>query len=538
MANSIEDVECCTGLTYNMRRQARTLREAVSDKLHKFKEPNFAFSLCDPHPFPHPESDRLEHCYKYGQGNGKFLPVLLEQQLGEYTVKAKLGHGNFATVWQALPTNRVGAHGHDSVAIKVCTNSKKDSKDDVTEAKVLMKLAKRSDGRGDLGKNHIVKVDECFRVPGHFGDHFCIVQEAIGPSLDYHLNLVQKQGLGSFDYQVSKKVGFQLLAAAAWLHKAGYGHGDIHPHNILMKEQGFKAGTNAKRYLEPKNTKPQDLKYMPEYLVSCIDDDLTDRAPLTLETCDVRLADFGQTFKKNHPRRVYKMTTLKGNRAPEWMIKHAPITMSIDIWSIACMVYRITTGKHLMFVDERYKDDEGKYTQKRTKKDINGDHAPMMVKLLGTPPAWMISKWKMSGLPDMDWDKIKPEGNLHERIMKDRPADMTKAEVALFEDFLRKALAWDHRYRATAKELIQHEWFKSIVSDEDKVALEALLAPSECFIKAVFKKSCRKFQLLTDKISGLLAKKEELEAQVSTPDGEEEEEKQISSPQMAQLLKL
>ncbi|KAF3916704.1 hypothetical protein ABW20_dc0106235 [Dactylellina cionopaga] len=228
MAASVEDVECCTGLSYNIRRQARTLREAISELVRKDKEIDFSYSQCDPHPFPHPDSDRLEHCYKYGEGNGKFFPVLLEQQLGDYTVKAKLGHGNFASVWQAEPTNGMGAHGHDSVAIKVCTNSKKDSKDDVTEARVLLKLGKRTDGKGDFGKSHIMKVDECFRVNGHFGDHFCIVSEAIGPSLDYYLNLVKKQGLGCFEYNVSKRVTFQLLSSVTWLHKAGYGHGGKH----------------------------------------------------------------------------------------------------------------------------------------------------------------------------------------------------------------------------------------------------------------------------------------------------------------------
>ncbi|KAF3916467.1 hypothetical protein ABW20_dc0100265 [Dactylellina cionopaga] len=285
-----------------------------------------------------------------------------------------------------------------------------------------------------------------------------------------------------------------------------------------MKEQGFQAGTNAKRFLEPKNTKPKDLKYMPEYLVSCIDDDLTVRAPLTFDTCDVRLADFGQTFKKNHPRRLYKMTTPKGNRSPEWAIKRLPITIGIDIWAIACIAYRMTTGEHLMFVEERYKDGQGRYTQKRTKADINIDHMPMMVELLGTPPAWLINKWKMSGLPAMDWDTTKPEGNLRERIMKDRPASMTDKEVDLFEDFLRKALTWDHRYRATAKDLVQHEWFQSILTEENKAALKTMLAPSKYKIVNFFKKCCSTLICLPQKIGGRWAKKEEVEAESKAPE--------------------
>ncbi|EWC43948.1 hypothetical protein DRE_01300 [Drechslerella stenobrocha 248] len=505
--------ESCTGFAYAVRRQLRSLREAAVEWRNN-KEIDFSYSKCDPHPFPHPESDRLEHCYKYGEGKGKFLPVLLNQQLGNYTVKAKLGHGNFASVWQAEPTTGVSSHGHESVAVKVCTNSKKDSKDDVAEAKILLKLGKRSDGKGDFGKDHIIKVDEYFHVPGHFGDHFCIVSEAIGPSLDYYFNLVQKQGLGAFDYGVAKKVTFQLLSATAWLHKAGYAHGDIHPHNILMKEQGFQAGRNEKRYLEPKNTKAKDLKYMPPYLVSCIDgDDLGVRAPLTFENCDARLADFGQTFKKSHPRRLYKMTTPKGNRSPEWVIKRLPITESIDVWAIACIAYRMTTGKHLMFVEERYTDANGKYTQKRTKADINIDHMPMMVGLLGTPPSWLIKRWSSSGLPQLDWDSVRAEGTLHERIQQDRPASMSDAEAVLFEDFLRKAFAWDYRHRATAKDLVQHEWFQSILTKEDRAAMEAMLAHRDSKLKAAFKRGFKKLRFLSARIGALGAKKVEFPAE-------------------------
>ncbi|EGX50899.1 hypothetical protein TWF225_001809 [Orbilia oligospora] len=514
MANSVEE-ECCTGLSNGLRRQARSFWEAAFE-FRNHKEIDFAYSKCDPHPFPHPESDRLEHCYKYGKGSGKFYPVLLEQKLGDFVVKAKLGHGNFASVWQCvLDEGKERDLPYESVAVKVCTNSKKDSKDDVTEAKVLMKLGKRSDGKGDFGKKHLQKVDECFRVPGYFGDHFCIVGEAIGPSLDYYLNLVQKQGLGHFDTEVSKKVTFQLLSSVTWLHKAGYGHGDIHPHNILMKEMGFKAGTNAKRPICIQNTKPEDVPYMPPYLVSCIDDDLTVRTPLTVENCDARLADFGQTFKKNHPRRLYKMTTPKGNRSPEWVLKHTPITIGIDIWSIACIAYRMTTGKHLMFVEERYKDDEGKYTQKRTRADINNDHMPMMAELLGTPPAWMIRKWNISGLPNMDWKSITPEGTLHERIMQDRPANMSNAQAALFEDFMRQALTWDYRYRATAAELIQHEWFESILSEKDRLHLSKL-AQSTSRCSKTFTKVINEVKSWPGRIMSLCIKKKDYESQSDT----------------------
>ncbi|KAF3940795.1 hypothetical protein ABW19_dt0200086 [Dactylella cylindrospora] len=503
--------ECCTGFSYSLGRLSRQICAFSLDR-YIYKDVDFSYSNCNPHPYPHPEDDRLEHCYKYGHGDGKFLPVLIGDRLGKYEVKAKLGHGNFASVWQAEPVNGQGP----SVAVKCCTNSKKDSKDDVNEAKTLHKLKRVSDGKGDFGKKHTLLIEESFRTPGHFGDHFCIVTPAIGPSLDYYFNLTQKQGLGAFDYQVAKKTIFQVMASVFWLHKAGYAHGDIHPHNILMKEEGFKAGKNAKRYLSPGNTKPKDIPYMPEYLVACVDDDLTAREPLTLETTDARLADFGQTFKKNHPRRKYKMTTPKGNRSPEWALVNTPITQSIDIWSVACITYRMVTGKHLMFVEERHKDEKGAYTQKRTKHEINIDHMPMMVKLLGPPPSYLRGNWKKSGLPPMDWDLVDQVGNLHERIMQDKPASVSDKEVAVFEDFLRKIFVWDYRHRATAKELIQHEWFKSILTPEDEAALQLLLGPEKSKFGKLFQKGCNKLSFLCDKLFSLGVKKIELEAESTT----------------------
>ncbi|KAK6343866.1 hypothetical protein TWF696_007520 [Orbilia brochopaga] len=502
--------ESCTGFMYFIRRQLRTLREAVFEWRNTRKVLDYSTTNCDPHPFPHPDSDRLEHCYKYGYGKGKFCPVLLDEKLGNYKVTAKLGHGNFATVWQAEPIKELSDLQYESVAIKVCSNNKKDTKDDIIEAKVLQKLGKRTDGKGDFGKNHMVKVEECFYTAGHFGNHFCIVQEAIGPTLDHYLKIAEKQARGAFEYDVAKKVAFQLYSAVSWLHAAGYGHGDIHPYNVLMKEQGFKAAKNVKREVCYANCKPEDRAFMPPYLVACIDGDLTDSTPLKFETCDARLADFGQTFKKNHPRRLYRMTTPKGNRSPEWVFKHVPITISIDVWSIACITYRMVTGKHLMLVEERYQDENGKYLHKRTKSDINNDHMPMMVDLLGTPPAWLINKWDISGLQPIDWKSTTPEGSLHARIQQDRPADMSDAEAALFEDFLRQTLAWDYRHRATAKDIVQHEWFQSILTEKDEKALNAMLAPSQCEFLSTLKRGCTK---VPAKIGGLFAQKVELESE-------------------------
>ncbi|KAJ6260032.1 hypothetical protein Dda_5678 [Drechslerella dactyloides] len=496
-----------SGFWYDVRRQLRTLFEAAFEWRNKIKEVDFSGTKCDPHPFPHPDSDRLEHCYKYGYGKGKFYPVQLGQRLGSYHIKAKLGHGNFATVWQAEPIKGLCTSGHQSVAIKVCSNNKKDNKDDVLEAKVLRKLGKRSDGKGDFGKDHLMTVDECFNVPGHFGDHFCIVSESIGPTLDHYLLMVEKQNLGSFDYNVAKKVTFQLLSAVTWLHAAGYGHGDIHPYNVLMKEQGYQAPKNAKRNVCYANCKPEDKPYMPPYLVSCIDDDLAVGAPLSFETCDARLADFGQSFKKNHPRRLYRMTTQKGLRSPEWVIKHAPITISIDIWSIACMAYRMVTGKRLMDIQERYIDENGQPTQKRTKFDINNEHLPMMVELFGTPPPWIRGKWAASNLPPINWKSTSPEGTLHKRIQDDCPSSMSTEEAELFEDFLRKAFVWDYRFRATAKDLIQHKWFQSILTDADKASIEAILVPSRFEGLNTIRNQYARLRSLPVKIGGLFAQK-------------------------------
>ncbi|RVD80207.1 uncharacterized protein DFL_008112 [Arthrobotrys flagrans] len=174
----------------------------------------------------------------------------------------------------------------------------------------------------------------------------------------------------------------------------------------------------------------------------------------------------------------------------------------------------MTTSKHLMFVEERYKD-EGKYTQKRTRADIDDDHMPMMAELLGTPPAWMIKKWDISSLPNMDWKSVTPEGNLHERIMQDRPASMSNAKAALFEDFMRQALTWDYRYRATATELVQHAWFQSILSEKDRLHL-AQLAKSTSHCSETFTQLTNELNSWLTRFMSPWIKKKELEAQPTT----------------------
>lgn len=118
-----------------------------------------------------------------------------------------------------------------------------------------------------------------------------------------------------------------------------------------MKEKDFRAGRNEKRELDATIADRQDLPFMPEYIVACIDEDLEHRNNLNYQNIDVRLADFGQAFRIGFPREKFKMTTPKGNRSPEWALRGTPITESIDIWAIACIVSEsiFPPGKSFIF---------------------------------------------------------------------------------------------------------------------------------------------------------------------------------------------
>lgn len=203
-----------------------------------------------------------------------------------YTIKNILGQGVFANVVRAQDSSL----GNVEVAIKIVRNNDLMYKTGLKEITFLKEI---SDADPD-SKYHCVKYYRYFMHKGHL----CIVIE----SLYMDLRSVLKKYGKHHGLNMKALVSYsrQLLVALRHLKKLGIVHADIKPDNILVNEK--------------KNV--------------------------------LKLCDFGSASKvEDHEPTPYLVSRFY--RAPE-IILGIPYKHSVDIWSAACTIYEMATGK-IMF---------------------------------------------------------------------------------------------------------------------------------------------------------------------------------------------
>ncbi|KAA8904443.1 hypothetical protein TRICI_005493 [Trichomonascus ciferrii] len=216
---------------------------------------------------------------------GHYKVIVGELMEGRYLVKTTLGKGMFATVIRA-EDKKPDSEGQQLVAIKIIRNNETMRRAAQKEAGVLERL-------NEAGKKGIVRLLRTFEHK----DHMCLVFENLGSNLR---DVVKKYGReNGLNIKAVRVYTRQLLIGLSLLRKCGYVHADVKPDNILVNE----ANTMAK-IADLGSAMPIDEVEETPYLVS----------------------------------RFY--------RAPEIIlgVKH---DYAVDMWSLACSLYEIYTGKVL-----------------------------------------------------------------------------------------------------------------------------------------------------------------------------------------------
>lgn len=203
-----------------------------------------------------------------------------------YTIKSILGQGVFANVVRAQDSSQ----GNMDVAIKIIRNNELMYKTSIKEISILKEIRAADPEH----KHHCVKLLTHFMHKGHL----CLVLEP----LHMDLRCVLKKYGRNHGINMKALISYsrQLFIALRLLKKIDIVHADIKPDNILVNEK--------------KNV--------------------------------LKLCDFGSAAKVDDYEPTPYLVS-RFYRAPE-IILGIPYKQSVDIWSTACTIYEMATGK-IMF---------------------------------------------------------------------------------------------------------------------------------------------------------------------------------------------
>lgn len=318
-----------------------------------------------------------------------------------YTVYGYTGQGVFSNVVRA----RDAARGGQDVAIKIIRNNEVMHKTGKKELNILKTL---NDADPD-DKYH------CLRLYRHFfhKNHLCMVFEPLSMSLR---EVLKKYGKDvGLHVKAVRSYAHQLFCALKLLRKCNILHADVKPDNILVNEK-----------------------------------------KLVLKLCD-----FGSASKVTE-NEITPYLVARFYRAPE-IILGMTYDFGIDLWSAACTIYELYTGK-IMFPGKTnnqmlklFMDLKGKMPNKVIRKGAFKDqHFDASCNFLYRDVDRVTEREKVVVMAT-----INPTRNLlHELLGEGNlPEDHTR-KVTQLKDLMEKCLMLDPVKRATIDNCLMHQFIR------------------------------------------------------------------------------
>lgn len=364
---------------------------------------------------------------------GGYHPVVPgELYSNRYRIIRKLGWGHFSTVWLARDEQAPKPH---FVAIKFMRSAKHYTETARDEVEVLEKVAKADPNHP--GRKHIVTLLDCFVHSGPNGQHVCMVFQVLGENLLGLMRCTQQNGIPT---ALVKRITKQVCLGLDYLHRVcGIIHTDLKPENVLVVIK------NLDQLLETIEPQPkvasevyqsQPLKELEEW-----NGDVE---------IDVKIADLGNGCWVNY--HFSNDIQTRQYRAPE-VILGSPWGASVDIWSLACMVFELSTGDYL------FEPQAGRGYSK------NDDHIAQIIELLGRIPLSMLLQGHWTQLYFDHNGDLRNIGRLEEWGLRDVFIDKyayepTKAREIC--DFLLPMLTLYPDRRADAGGMSNSPWLKDV----------------------------------------------------------------------------
>ncbi|PSR79745.1 serine threonine protein kinase CMGC group [Coniella lustricola] len=427
-------------------------RQQVANEVKRRETAIVGHNFPSYHPPPHPPKKAgdvhvrvIPDAYKSGavdDNDGHYIVVPDAPLTDNYQMIKLLGQGTFGKVVQARDRRR-----NELVAIKIIRSVQKYRDASRIELRVLATL-KANDAEN---RNRCIHLRDCFDYRGHI----CIVMDLLGQSV---FDFLKGNQFVPFPNSQIQNFARQLLTSVAFLHDLNLIHTDLKPENILLYDSAYQTFTYNRK--------------IPSSSTS-VNRNATQRRVL-LDT-EIRLIDFGSaTFQDEYHSSV---VSTRHYRAPE-IILGLGWSYPCDIWSIGCILVEFFTGDALFQTHE------------------NLEHLAMMENVVGT----RIDSHLVTQVNKMTRNGGNPASKYFKRGRLDYPQQETtrasrrfvKAMKKLddiipgntaflkhFKDLLKRIFIYDPQNRITAKQALQHPWFKETAHPDDgteaaKIKMERL----------------------------------------------------------------
>ncbi|KAK2000583.1 kinase-like protein [Colletotrichum falcatum] len=385
---------------------------------------------------------------KVDDDDGHYIVVPDADLTKEYQMVKLLGQGTFGKVVQARDRRR-----NKSVAIKIIRSVQKYRDASRIELRVLATL-KENDNEN---RNRCIHLRDCFDYRGHI----CIVMDLLGQSV---FDFLKSNSFVPFPNSQIQSFARQLFTSVAFLHDLNLIHTDLKPENILLCDSAYQTFTYNRKIPSSSTTVNRQAN----------------QRKVLLDT-EIRLIDFGSaTFQDEYHSSV---VSTRHYRAPE-IILGLGWSFPCDIWSIGCILVEFFTGDALFQTHDNLEHLAmmemvvGQRIDSSLVQAVN----KMATRSGGNPASKYFKRLKL----DYPTPETTRASKRFVKAMR-RLEDIIPSNTTYFKNFLdllRKIFVYDPQHRITAKQALQHPWFKEPATPDDgteaaKIRLERMRQEQE-----------------------------------------------------------
>ncbi|OLN83331.1 Dual specificity protein kinase lkh1 [Colletotrichum chlorophyti] len=450
------------------RTRQQLAQEAKKREVEGLADPFVSYK---PPPYPPKKAPEVhvrvvqDHSYnknvKVDDDDGHYIVVPDADLTEKYQMVRLLGQGTFGKVVQARDRSR-----NKAVAIKIIRSVQKYRDASRIELRVLATL-KANDAEN---RNRCIHLRDCFDYRGHI----CIVMDLLGQSVFDFLKSnsfvpFPNSQIQSFARQLFTSVACEYLldsvAASAAndsivvLHDLNLIHTDLKPENILLCDSAYQTFTYNRKIPSSSTTVNRQAN----------------QRRVLLDT-EIRLIDFGSaTFQDEYHSSV---VSTRHYRAPE-IILGLGWSFPCDIWSIGCILVEFFTGDALFQTHDNLEHLAMMEMVVAQRIDTSLVQAvnKMATRSGGNPASKYFKRLKL----DYPTPETTRASKRFVKAMR-RLEDIIPSNSTYFKNFLdllRKIFVYDPQHRITAKQALQHPWFKEPATPDDgteaaKIRMERL----------------------------------------------------------------